>query len=587
MTRRRFFFLFILSLFLYMIVLVRLFYMQIIKGEYFKKLSTKNYLRLRVLYPERGYILDRNGVKLAYDVPRYMIFLDPQRLEDKTELENSLKTLKELFGLELSEEKLKTSLKGYQPIPIKKINTQEELDLFYNNSYKLQGFFVDILPERFYPMAETCAHVMGYVGYPTEQELAKYQGRIATQSLVGKAGIERVFDQELLGYVGGEEVMVDATGRPIKVLRRIEPRVGNTVVLTIDARIQKIAYDVFKESGHKAGGVLILHARTGEVLCLMSYPSYDPNRIADLWEEYIKDPYKPLFNRCLQAKYPPASVIKPALAIELLRRNTTQGVVCRGVFVLGNEDFFCWNRHGHGFQNIKEAIVNSCDVYFYYHGYYNLGPSGIEKTLRSFTYGEEIPFELKHSKGFIPNPRWKKEKLKQHWFGGDTVNMSIGQGYISATLLEQCLMMMGIANDGVIYTPTLVKEIRDPEGKTVWQNKRKVFKVVQTSLEHFALVREALRDVVRRGTATSAFSRIVDIAGKTGTAQVSPLSSKRKNLPYHLRDHAWFVGFAPYRDPIFIIGVIVEHGGSGGSAAAPIARRILERIYAEGINKEL
>ncbi|MGC8852332.1 MAG: penicillin-binding protein 2 [Hydrogenobacter sp.] len=588
MHRRRFIFLAILSAILYLVVVLRLIYMQIFKGSYFSELSKKNYLRLKVLYPQRGDILDRNGEKLAYDIPKYVLFLDPQKLEDKTVLNDILKELKNLFQVDLDENTLKQRVKGFDPIPIKNLETQEEIDKFYNNSYKLPGVFINMIPQRYYPYGEMVSHVIGYTGYPDQEDLRKYKDRISTQSLIGKYGIEKALDEFILGYKGGQEIMINALGKPIKILREIPPRKGNTVVLTIDYRIQRIIYDVFRESGHKAGGVILLHAKTGEVLGLLSYPCFDPNVIPDKWQEYLSDPFKPLLNRCLSAKYPPASVIKPALAIALLRKGISvkDGVVCRGKFELGDRTFYCWNRYGHGWENVKTAIRDSCDIFFYYYGYYKLGPKGIEETLREFSYAEGIPFELPCGKGFIPTPSWKRKRFREAWYGGDTVNLSIGQGYITATLLEQVLMMCGIVNDGVIYKPTLVREIRDPYGKVVWKNKKTVYKVVKASPEHFGIVKEALRDVVRSGTAHSANSHIAEIAGKTGTAQVSPLSAKRKYLPYHLRDHAWFVGFAPYRDPIFVIGVLVEHGGSGGAVAAPIARTIIERIYMQGINKE-
>lgn len=588
MPRRRFIFLAVLSLVLYLVVLLRLIHLQVFRRSYYAELSRKNYLRLRVLYPQRGDILDRNGEKIAYDVPKYILFLDPQKLEDAVSLGDLLLELKNLFGVDLKESDLRQRMKGFEPIPVKTLESQEEIDRFYNNSYKLPGVFINMVPQRYYPYGEITAHITGYTGYPTQEELKKYKGRIYTQSSVGKFGIERALDHLLLGFIGGEEVMINAVGRPIRVVRNIPSKKGDTVVLTIDVRIQRIIYQVFAESGHKAGGVLVLHAKTGEVLGMLSYPSFDPNAVSDRWKEYASDPYKPLFNRCLFAKYPPASVIKPALAIALLERGLSlkEGVVCTGEFQLGNGIFYCWNRHGHGWENVKTAIRDSCDVFFYHYGYYRLGPRGIEEILRAFSYSEGIPFELPCAKGFIPTPAWKKGRFGEAWYGGDTVNMSIGQGYITATLLEQVLMMSGIVNNGVIYKPTLLREIRDPSGKVVWKNRKSVYKVIKASPEYFGVVREALRDVVRRGTAQLANSHIAEIAGKTGTAQVSPFSTRRKHLPYHLRDHAWFVGFAPYRDPIFIVGVLVEHGGSGGAAAAPIAKNIIERIYIEGINKE-
>ncbi|MEJ5339791.1 MAG: penicillin-binding protein 2 [Aquificaceae bacterium] len=588
MNRRRFIFLFFIGVVAYALVLLRLIYLQLFRGEYYRELSQRNYVRKRVIYPQRGDILDIRGERLAYDTPRYMLLLDHQKLQEEGNLKEVLTSVEELFGVRLDYESIKKR-KAIEPVVLTELKTQEEIDRFYNYSYKLPGVFINTIPTRNYPLGEVCAHVVGYVSYPTERHYQKYGDRIGSQSLVGAYGLEKALDEELLGRVGAEEVMVNAVGKVIGNLGYREPEKGISLVTTIDSRIQKIAYEVFRDSGHRAGAVLILDARTGEVLALLSYPSFDPNRINELWSQYNEDRFKPLFNRATQAKYPPASVIKPALGIALLEKGVSEreGVVCRGHFEIGNRKFFCWNRSGHGWENLHRAIRDSCDVYFYHYGYYRLGPREIERTLRSFSYGEDIPFELPLARGFIPTPEWKRSKLKEPWYGGDTVNMSIGQGFMKSTLFEQTLMMMAIANNGVIYRPLLIREKRSAEGKVIWRASRSVYRVVRAKPEHFAVIRESLRDVVRSGTATSAFSTIVEIAGKTGTAQVSAHSVRRKNLPYHLRDHAWFVGFAPYRDPIFVIGVLVEHGGSGGAAAAPIAKRILERIYIEGIHKEI
>jgi penicillin-binding protein 2 len=552
-------------------------------------LAKRNYIRRRVVYAQRGDILDRNGVKLAYDIPEYALFLDPQLIEEKSTLEETLKSLDELFGIKLSYEFLQSKKRSVEPILLKKLESQEELDKFYNNSYRLPGVFINMLPKRFYPFGEGGAHLLGYVGYPTQEHMQKYKERISFQSLVGRQGLERVFDEQLLGLVGTEELIVNAVGKVIGTYKETAPKKGNSLVLTIDSRVQRIAFEVFKTSGHKAGAIIVLRADTGEVLALMSYPSYDPNLIYDKWEDYQKDPMNPLFNRALNAFYPPGSVIKVGLAIGLLQEGVSpqEGVFCRGKFSLGNRDFYCWLRSGHGWENMRTAIRDSCDVYFYSFCYNTLGPRKMEAILRSFSFGESVPFELPNAWGIIPNPEWKRKVKKEPWYGGDTINMSIGQGYLKATLLQQCLMVIGIANDGVIYKPFLVKEIRDPEGRVVWKNKKSVYKVIKAPLEHFALVKEAMRDVVRSGTGIMANSPIAEIAGKTGTAQVSSISARRKNLPYKLKDHAWFVCFAPYRNPLFVVGVLVEHGGSGGSVAAPIARRVIERIYTEGIHKEL
>jgi len=593
---RRNFILFLLAIIgSFLGVVGNLFRLQILEGERYRKLSERNFVRRRYIYPPRGDIYDRNGRKLAYDVPKHVLVLDANRLR-KDELEKVLKKLKELFGLELDKEKvLKT---GFEPAVIKEELTERDLETYHRNAHKLPGVFVEVLPKRIYPFGHYGSHVLGYVGYPDEKDLKRLKGRIAPASLVGKMGIERSMDEYLLGELGEEKVMVNALGRIVKVLERKEPKKGNSLVLTVDMRFQRIVEEVFLESGHPAGAVVLLKAKTGEVLALASFPDFNPNTIYEEWKKLVKNPLKPLFNRAIRGRYPPASVFKVPVAYGVLASGTAspwKTVYCPGYFKLGNRRFWCWRRWGHGKVNLVKSLSQSCDVYYYTMGY-EMGPTKINYYARQFSYGEKIPFELPVKRGFLPTPRWKRRRFKEPWYDGDTVNMSIGQGFILSNLMEQTLMMMGVANNGVIYRPTLLREIRSPEGEVVFKNERKVFKVVYGKLEHFAVIKRGLREAVRRGTAKEAMSKIVDIAGKTGTAEVFFKDKEkikrryrklRKKLPWKYRNHAWFVGFAPYRDPLFVIGVFVEHGESGGKAAAPIARRILERIYMQKLHKEI
>ncbi len=588
MNRRLFILLLSLLVSLFVLIEGRLFQVQVLRRKRYAELSRRNYLRVRYLYPPRGDILDRRGEKLAYDEPKYVLSLDYRRLS-REEIGELRKTLKELFGIEL--DKLIGNNAGAEPLRIKEDLSPEELDTYYSNSYKLPGVFVEVVPKRVYPHGKRLCHVIGYVGYPSEEEIARLGGRIASKSLVGKLGIERSMDDILLGELGREEVMVNAVGRIVKTLSKKEPVKGKSVVLTVDLRFQEIVEDVFYESGRPAGAVVLMNAKTGEVLALASFPGYDPNRVYKDWEEIRKNKLKPMFNRATSGRYPPASVFKVPVSYAILDTGTASPwdkVLCTGSFYLGNRRFYCWNTYGHGQVDMIKALQDSCDVYFYTYGY-DMGPSTIIRYARKFGYGERIPLEIPVERGFLPTPEWKRRRFREPWYDGDTVNLSIGQGYMLSTLLEQTLMMMGIVNNGVIYRPTLVREIRDPSGRTVWKNEKKVWKVVEGRQEHFAVIRMGLREAVKRGTGARAFSRIVDIAGKTGTAQVAFIrrDRKREKLPWELRDHAWFIGFAPYRDPLFVIGVLVEHGESGGEAAAPIARKIMERIYIRGLNKEL
>jgi len=576
-------------------VVSNLFRIQVLEGKKYRELSEKNYERERYLYPPRGDIYDRNGVKLAYDVPKYVLVLDAYRL-GKEELQKTLKNLEKLFGLKLDKNKVLKG--GFEPKIVKEDLTPKELEIYYENKELFPGVFVEVVPKRVYPYGELASHILGYVGYPNEKDFKRIKKKIASKSFVGKMGIERVFDEKLLGELGRERVMVNAVGRIIKVLERKEPKKGNSIKLTIDSRFQKIVEDVFKESGHPAGAVILLKASTGEVLALASFPNFNPNKVYEEWKSLIKNPLKPLFNRAIRGLYPPASVFKVPMAFATLNskiRSPWEKVFCPGYYELGDRKFYCWKRWGHGKVYLIKSLAESCDVYYYTAGY-KLGPTKIRYYAKKFSYGERIPFELPIRKGFIPTPSWKWRRFKEPWYDGDTVNMSIGQGFLLSNLMEQTLMMMGIANNGVIYKPTLLKEILDDKGNVVFRNKREVWKAVYGSLEHFALIKRGLRDAVRKGTAKSAFSRIVDIAGKTGTAEVFFKNKRKikrkykklkKKLPWKYRNHAWFVGFAPYRDPKFVIGVFVEHGESGGKTAAPIARKILERIYIQKLHKEL
>ncbi|WP_457600698.1 penicillin-binding protein 2 [Hydrogenivirga sp.] len=574
---------------LFLLIFGRLFQIQVIRRKEYGELSKRNYLRVRELYPPRGDIYDRRGEKLAYDEPRYVLSLDYRRL-GKDELSRLESSLREIFGIELSE-LIKREKGGIEPVRIKENLTQEELDLYYSNAYRLPGVFVEVVPKRVYPHGKRLCHVIGYVGYPSKEELRKFGKRVAPKSFVGKLGIERSMDEVLLGELGREEVMINAIGKVLKTLNKKEPVKGKSLVLTVDLRMQRIVEDVFNESGQPAGAVVLLNAKTGEVLALASFPGYDPNRVYKEWKKVSKNKLKPMFNRATSGRYPPASVLKVPVSYAILETRTAspwEKVLCTGSFYLGNRKFYCWNVYGHGPVNMIDALKDSCDVYYYTFGY-DLGPSTIIRYARKFGYGEMVPLEIPVKRGFLPTPEWKRRRFGKPWYDGDTVNLSIGQGYMLSTLIEQTLMMMGIVNNGVIYRPTLIREIKDPSGRTVWKNRRKVWKVVKGKQEFFAIIRRGLREAVKRGTAGRAMSTIVDIAGKTGTAQIAYIhrGKKKKKLPWKLRDHAWFIGFAPYRDPLFVIGVLVEHGESGGKVAAPIARRIMERIYIERLNREL
>ncbi|NPB08146.1 MAG: penicillin-binding protein 2, partial [Aquificae bacterium] len=390
MRRRNFIILLLSVIGSFLGVVGNLFRLQILEGERYRELSERNYVRRRYIYPPRGDIYDRNGNKLAYDVPEYVLVLDANRLR-KQELKRVLEKLRNLFGVELEKERVIRT--GFEPVIVKENLSEQDLETYHRNATELPGVFIEILPRRIYPYGEYCSHVLGYVGFPDKRDFKRLKGKIASNSLVGKMGIERSMDEKLCGELGEEKVMVNALGKIVKVLERREPRKGQSLVLTIDIRFQKIVEDVFRESGHPAGAVILLNAKTGEVLALASFPGFNPNTIYSDWKKIVRNPLKPLFNRAIRGLYPPASVFKVPVAYGVLASGTNTPwlpVYCGGYFKLGNRKFWCWRRWGHGKVDLIKSLSESCDVYYYTMGY-EMGPSKINYYARKFSYGSEIP----------------------------------------------------------------------------------------------------------------------------------------------------------------------------------------------------
>ena len=575
-----------LVVFAYFIIFARLFYLQILEGNKFYRSSINNYTRVQILYPPRGIIEDANGVKLAYDIPTYDLYIDPQEISKNEDIKREIKRFQKIFGIDIYPI-IKANKGSITPIKIMDNLTTEQLDLFYTNSYKFPGIFVGIVPKRIYPFGDEYSHIIGYVGLPTSEEIKKY--KIGPQSMIGKAGLERRFNKYLKGILGYKKIMVNALGEELYTIGEKSPVQGDTVVLTINSQIQNIVNKVFLDSGQKVGAVIVMNAHNGEILALSSFPEFNPNNVYKHWNEIVSDPLKPLLNRATEAIYPPGSVFKVPIAIAALKDgilSPTDRLDCSGYLKVGNHIFYNWIRYDTGYQTIDQAIQNSCDTFFYQLGL-KLGQRRIYNIEKDFGYGHSIPFELYNSSGFLPTKSWKLRKFHQPWYDGDTVNMSIGQGYVLVTLLQQVIMMEGIANNGVIYQPTLLKEIKTASGKVIFINHRKVYKYIQAPLEDYAIVKKGLREVVLAGTGTNAMSSIVDIAGKTGTAQVVFGKHVGPNSPWKYQPDAWFVAFAPYRNPKYIVGVLVEHGIEGNLTAAPIVKRILEQIYIQGLNREI
>jgi penicillin-binding protein 2 len=582
-----------LSLFvaaMFLLLLMRLWYLQIVESENFKGLSESNRLRLVPVAASRGTLFDRNGKVLVNNRPSFTVAVIPQEVKDKEPL---FERLARLLGIPAAEllakwEKAKGRAK-YHPVILASGITRDQLEILEENRLSLPGIDVQVHPVRDYPNGILASHLFGYLGELSEKELGSppFQ-QYNPGDYIGKSGIERAWEKDLHGADGGRKLEVDAMGRVLRTVSEVSPRVGNSLVLTIDLDMQKVAEEAF---GEMAGAVVAMDVNTGEVLAFVSKPDFDPALFAGRlppkqWQEYLADTRHPLENKALKGQYPPGSTFKIITALAgleegLVDPNTT--VSCNGSYTMGNKTFRCWNRRGHGVVNLKKALRESCDVYFYKLGE-RLGVDKIAGYSKQFGLGMPMGIGLDNEKsGLIPTMEWKEKKYGKKWLRGETIPVSIGQGYVLMTPIQLASMIATVANEGTVYRPHLVKRIIDPEGKILKEFKPEIITRAGIKPHSYHLVKEGLLAVVNEPGGTAGVARLseVKVAGKTGTSQVVKLRDKRGAIPYQFRDHALFVAFAPFDKPEVAVAVVVEHGEHGGSAAAPIAGRIL-RKYFEG-----
>ena len=430
-------------------------------------------------------------------------------------------------------------------------------------------------PIRIYPYVETGSHLLGYLGEVNQRELALPSSfGIELGDLVGKMGIEKVYNFYLQGEKGGRQIEVDAHGRPLRTISEVDPVSGHNIYLTVDLEIQKIAE---QELGERKGAVVIGDPHTGEILALASHPSFDPNLFShglsvERWEELKSNPQDPLENRALRGEYPPASTFKIIVAIAALETNQIEvkdTFFCPGYYQVGNRTFKCWKEYGHGWINLEEAIIDSCDVYFYQLGL-KVGVEKIAHFSNLFELGEPTGIDLfSEAQGLVPSPGWKRKNRGDSWYHGDTANLSIGQGYILTTPLQMFRVISAVANGGYLVQPYLVKRIVDINGKVIQENSHPQKKKIRLSTSHLKFLQEVLAEVVREGTGWRARNETVSISGKTGTAQTSDKD----------RPHNWFLSYASSDKPSLAAVVLVENREEDISIAAEISGRIFSRIF--------
>lgn len=573
----------------FMLLLARLWNLQILHGEEMRTLSENNRIRLHRVQATRGTVLDRFGRVLIDSRPSFDGVLVP---EDAKDIRTTVENLAQLLGQSAADvQGLLTQMTARPPfegITVKRDLSWEEMVALETHQLDLPGVSLQMTSRRSYPLDERLAHLLGYVGEASPHDLL-VDPRNHLGDLIGKVGLEKRLEPYLRGVDGGQQVEVDAVGRKLRVLREVDEVPGDTVTLTIDRDLQEIAWQAM---GDHDGSVVALDPNTGEILALVNRPSYDPNVFArgirrSEWRALVTDKHHPLSNRAIQGQYPPGSTFKIIVATAALEEgviNPFTRIHCAGGMQFGNHYFRCWRKGGHGSVNLHDALVQSCDVFFYQVAQ-RLGIDTIARYARLFGLGSPTGIDLAHEKsGTIPDSAWKRRRFNQPWYAGETLSAGIGQGYITVTPLQMANVISMVAV-GKRFRPYYVKEIDTPDRAVVRTGTPELVATLKVRDTTLRQIREGLRDVVNAPNGTGKRGRLNGIiaAGKTGTSQVVSMGAKRvksAQLPWQERDHAWFVTYAPVDAPEIAVATLVEHAeGGGGAVAAPIARQVMQAYF--------
>lgn len=586
----------IVQMILVIILITRLFYLQILNFNDFKKKSENNRIKINVIPPLRGNILDRNNNKLTNNRNSYELILYKDKKQDENEFIQKLSNI-----LDLNDEKqnkIKKQLKNNRNRPIVSVLnnlTWEELVKIEANNYKIKNISIEEGYIREYLYSKEFAHLLGYVSVPNDKDIAKLSNKVKKNILIhpnykiGKNGLEATFNSKLTGESGYKKIEVNAYNVPIKELEKKESKMGKNIRLTIDLDLQNYIYKLVE---NLRAGVVVLNVKTGEILAMVSTPSFETNEFINgisntYWSELINDERKPMYNKTISALYAMGSTFKPAVSIAALENGWDENktIDCKGSIAITKKiTFNCWKKTGHGKLKLVEAIERSCNIFFANLGIYT-GINNIYITAQQLGIGETFNINLReYNKGILPNPTWKKNVYKEPWTKGDTINMSIGQGFILANPLQMVVMVSRIANGGYPIKPFLIYDspTRDYNSNLYLFNP--IFK--KKSIE---ITKQGMFDVIngKHGTASWLKNKKYEIAGKTGTAQVvsiktmEKLSEALKNeeqIDEKFKNHSIFIGFTPLENSKYGIAVVIEHGGSGSTTAAPIGTKILKFV---------
>lgn len=564
---------------LFGVLFLRLFWMQILDGARYRDLARLNSIRTVPARAPRGLILDRHMRVLVGNAPALSVGITPAELpRDPLQAQAVIAALAALLKLPPAEVAVKVARQRVRPYaPARLLNDVDRglVARLEEQRGSLPGMTLWQDSKRAYPVAEA-AHVLGYVGEITQRQLDRLKDHgYRLGDWLGQTGLESFCDEKLRGVDGGKEVRIDAGGREFGVLRDVPPQAGQNLVLTLDAGLQAVAEDAM---GQEAGAVVALDPRNGEVLAMVSKPDYPASAFSGrvdpaVWQSLLSDERHPMNNRAVQGLYPPGSVFKIVAALAALQEGAITAqthFTCNGIFWISTWPYRCWKEIGHGSIALQQAIIESCDIFFYQVGL-KLKVDALARWTRKFGFGAKTGIDLPDEQaGVVPDPAWKQAKEGLPWFPGNTVMMTIGQGYLQATILQLACAASAVANGGFLVHPHLLKSVTSEEGDVV--ETEPILKPVDLGLnpDNVSLVQKGMEGAVEspRGTASRARVAGLSVAGKTGTAQNS-----------QGEDHAVFVCFAPVESPQVAIAILVEHGGEGGLSAAPIAKRMLEYLY--------
>ncbi|MCS7199226.1 MAG: penicillin-binding protein 2 [Caldimicrobium sp.] len=578
---RRLFWLKVLLFVFFGLIWLRVFYLQVVKHPYYANKAKARSIAGYMIKAPRGEILTADGVVVATNRAIFQLYIDLENLSDEESILKKLSLLlPEDYG-KLKEHFYLAKRSSFGRILLKRNLTWDQVARIMVRQYYLPGVSVEVEAERFYPYGEAYFHLLGYVAKINREEFEALRGKnYSPEDLIGKKGLERLYESHLKGQNGRIEMERDAKGRLGRVVGRVDPLAGEDLIITVRHDLQMKAYELLKE---KRGAIVALSPESGAILALVSMPAVDPNKFIigfeeGEWEKIAQDPRKPLLNRALQA-YPPGSTYKLITALAGLKAGIVKGlhwsVACSGYYPFGNHVFRCWEKRGHGPVSLIKAIAVSCDVYFYTIGS-RLDIDLLAEVSRAFGLGRLTGLGFPEEKpGLVPDKAWKKKRYGTNWNQGETVVISIGQGYILTTPLQMARAYMVLANGGFLYKPYIVSEVRKKDGTLVFRNTPQAEGKVEIDPQYLEWLRAGLREAVDVGTGKASRVPGILVWGKTGTAQVVALHRKTR----HLEHHAWFVSYAGNSTPQIVSAVLIEHGGGGGAVAAPLAGELYRAFY--------